>query len=121
MALSQGATEQASSVEELTASLEEISSQTKQNADNANEANTITADAKSYAVKGKDQMLQMLKAMDSITARSCEETPIIRNGLRNRSILKVSSEIEVTMVKIEALITSKISFHISNIPWYSPS
>ncbi|MCB8815295.1 hypothetical protein [Desulfosporosinus shakirovi] len=39
IALSQGVTEQASSIEQLTASLEEIASETKLNAENANQAN----------------------------------------------------------------------------------
>ncbi len=46
MALSQGATEQASSVEELTASLEEIASQTNLNAQNAEKANELARNAK---------------------------------------------------------------------------
>jgi methyl-accepting chemotaxis protein len=52
MALSQGATEQASSIEELTASLEEISSQTKNNSNKANEANTLAETARRNAVLG---------------------------------------------------------------------
>ena len=40
-ALSQGATEQASSIEELTSSITEVAAQTKENANNANQANDI--------------------------------------------------------------------------------
>jgi methyl-accepting chemotaxis protein len=47
MALSQGATEQASSVEVLTASLEEIAAQTTINAQNAEQASELAAKAKS--------------------------------------------------------------------------
>jgi methyl-accepting chemotaxis protein len=48
VALSQGATEQASTIEQLTASLEEISSQTKLNAENAGQANELAETADQY-------------------------------------------------------------------------
>ncbi|OEH84869.1 chemotaxis protein [Desulfuribacillus stibiiarsenatis] len=78
MALSQGATEQASSVEQLTSSLEEISAQTKQNAENANEANSLAEVAKSNAVQGNTQMREMLKAMDDINESSSNIYKIIK-------------------------------------------
>ncbi len=78
MALSQGATEQASSIEELTASLEEISSQTKLNADNAGKANELAENARSNAIKGNDQMKDMLKAMDEINISSSNINKIIK-------------------------------------------
>lgn len=78
MVLSQGATEQASSVEQLTASLEEISSQTKQNADNANKANELAETAKSNASHGNVQMKEMLKAMDEINVSSNNINKIIK-------------------------------------------
>jgi len=78
MALSQGATEQASSIEELSASIEEVSSQTKVNADNANQANTLADETKSYAVIGNSQMNEMLKAMDEINESSNNINKIIK-------------------------------------------
>lgn len=78
MALSQGATEQASSIEELTASLEEISSQTRFNAENATEASGLAANAKAVALKGNDQMQEMLKAMDDINDSSSNISKIIK-------------------------------------------
>jgi Methyl-accepting chemotaxis protein len=77
-ALSQGSTEQASSIEELTASIEEISAQTKQNAENADEANKLAASAKGDAVKGNDQMKEMLKAMADINEASTNISKIIK-------------------------------------------
>ncbi|HCA69368.1 MAG TPA: methyl-accepting chemotaxis protein [Lachnospiraceae bacterium] len=76
--LSQGATEQASSVEQLTASLEEISSQTKLNADNANKANELAETAKSNASQGNTQMKGMLQAMDEINVSSNNINKIIK-------------------------------------------
>jgi methyl-accepting chemotaxis protein len=78
MALSQGATEQASSVEELTASLEEISSQTKLNAQNANQANELAENAKTFALSGNTQMKEMLKAMEDINESSANISKIIK-------------------------------------------
>ena len=53
-ALSQGSTEQASTLEELTASITEIANQTKQNAVNANQANDLSNSARDNGVKGND-------------------------------------------------------------------
>jgi methyl-accepting chemotaxis protein len=76
--LSQGATEQASSIEELTASVEEISTQTKHNASNANQANEMSLNAKDDAVKGNEQMKEMLKAMNEINTASSDISKIIK-------------------------------------------
>lgn len=78
MELSQGATEQASSIEELTASIEEISSQTKLNADNANEANELAEVAKENAVRGNNEMKDMLMAMEEINESSSSISKIIK-------------------------------------------
>jgi methyl-accepting chemotaxis protein len=78
MALSQGATEQASSVQELTASLEEISSQTRLNAEKASEANTLAEAAKLNALEGNSQMNEMLKAMAEINDASSNISKIIK-------------------------------------------
>lgn len=77
-ALSQGSTEQASSIEELSASIAEIASQTKQNAMNANQANLLAGDAKSFAEKGNDQMKEMLSAMDEISSSSSNISKVIK-------------------------------------------
>lgn len=76
--LSQGATEQASSIEELTASLEEISSQTKLNADNASEANKRADGAREEAARGNTHMSEMLKAMDEINESADNISKIIK-------------------------------------------
>ena len=78
LSLSQGATEQASSVEELTASLEQIGSQTILNAQNADTANKFAKNAKAKADGGNDQMKEMLKAMDEINVSSRSINKIIK-------------------------------------------
>lgn len=76
--LSQGATEQASSIEELTASLEEISAQTTLNADNAKKANEFAVVAKQDAENGNAQMKEMLNAMNEINNSSSNISKIIK-------------------------------------------
>lgn len=76
--LSQASTEQASSVEELTSSLEEIASQTRQNADNANEANDLSERVKNNALQGDTHMKEMLKAMVDINSDSSNIYKIIK-------------------------------------------
>ncbi|MCX8055877.1 MAG: methyl-accepting chemotaxis protein, partial [Ignavibacteria bacterium] len=77
-ALSQGATEQAASLEEITSSMAEIGSQTKTNAENANHANLLTFEAKEAAEKGNREMLQLNSAMEEITESSRNISKIIK-------------------------------------------
>ena len=76
--LSQGATEQASAVQQLTASLEQISSQTALNATNAEAANSLAVNARRNAEQGNQQMGDMLKAMEDINVSSGNIGKIIK-------------------------------------------
>lgn len=78
ISLAQGATEQASSVEELTSSVEEIASQTRLNADNANQANELAKLTKENALTGNDHMQQMLRSMEDISDSSNNIYKIIK-------------------------------------------
>lgn len=78
MGLSQGATEQASSIEQLTASIEEISSQTRLNADNASEANELAELTRTNAVQGNNEMKRMLESMEEINESSANISKIIK-------------------------------------------
>lgn len=77
-ALSQGATEQASSVQELTATLNEIAAKTAHNVQNAEQANAFAIKAKQYAAEGNSQMKVMLQAMDDINVSSGNISKIIK-------------------------------------------
>lgn len=77
-ALAQGTTEQASSMEELNASIAEVAVQTKENAQNANQANLLSATAHSNAESGNLQMQQMLNSMEEINASSAKISNIIK-------------------------------------------
>lgn len=77
-ALSQGATEQAASLEEITSSMSQIGSQTKLNAENANEANALTLSAREAAEKGNKEMADLNVAMGEITESSKNISKIIK-------------------------------------------
>ncbi len=76
--LSQGSTEQASTVEELTASVTEIANQTKQNAVNANQANELSNAARENGIRGNAQMKGMLSSMAEINESSANISKIIK-------------------------------------------
>ncbi len=76
-ALSHGSTVQASSIEEITASMTEISEQTKENAINASKANEFSNTAKEAASKGNQQMSEMVTAMRDINDSSSNISKII--------------------------------------------
>ncbi|AWW26105.1 methyl-accepting chemotaxis protein [Acetobacterium sp. KB-1] len=77
-ALSQGTTEQASSIQELTASIEEVARETKQNAQNANNANELATEVKTNAEVGNVQMAEMVTAMIDINEASSNISKIIK-------------------------------------------
>ncbi len=71
--LAEGTSAQASSLEETSSSIEEMSSMTKQNADHANQARAMMAEANGIVDKVNRHMEDMAGAVTKIT-RSSEET-----------------------------------------------
>ena len=76
--LANGASEQASSVEELNASIDMINQQTKQNADDAKAASTLSDESTQNAQKGNESVNQMLEAMIKIKESSSNISRIIK-------------------------------------------
>ncbi len=76
--LAEGASEQAAAIEETTSSVEEMSSMTKQNAGNANEAKNLAATARASAEKGAEAMTRMTQAIDDIKKSADETAKIIK-------------------------------------------
>jgi methyl-accepting chemotaxis protein len=77
-ALSQGATEQAASLEEITSSMTQISSQTKANAENASLANRMMGQAKDTVTGGQQAGREMGQAMQEIAESSSKVSKIIK-------------------------------------------
>ncbi len=76
--LAQGATEQAAGLEETSSSLEELAAQTKQNADNAKQANQLSTETTKAALNGSDAMQRMNEAIIEIQNSSEETSKIIK-------------------------------------------
>ena len=77
-ALSQGTTEQASSIEELAATINDISSQVESNAKNASSARDFSNQMEMEIEKGDAQMQEMISAMNAINTSSVEISKIIK-------------------------------------------
>ncbi|MBC3889175.1 methyl-accepting chemotaxis protein [Acetobacterium paludosum] len=76
--LAQGSTEQASSIQELTASIAEIADQTKNNAVDANKARELATDVMENAKNGNHQMTEMQQSMVEINKSSADISKIIK-------------------------------------------
>lgn len=77
-ALAQGSTEQASALQQVTASMDEVTQRTKDNATEAGEASTLVNSIKEMAAAGNNQMKAMIEAMDSINESSETISKIIK-------------------------------------------
>ena len=77
-ALAQGSTEQASALQQVTASMDEIAERTKENASQAGEANELVHNVKDMAVSGNEQMKDMIHAMNDINESSETISKIIK-------------------------------------------
>lgn len=78
LSLSQGAAQQASSLEEISSSMNQIASQTRQNSENAGQANKIAGDSRLAAQKGDQQMREMVSAILEISSSSKNISKIIK-------------------------------------------
>jgi len=76
--LSQGATQQASAIEELASTIEHIAGQVKKNAESTSKVKNLITDTSSEVSNGNKQMAEMLKAMNDINNSSSEISKIIK-------------------------------------------
>ena len=76
--LAQGSTEQASALQQVTASMAEIAERTKTNAAEASEADELVSSVKSMAMEGNTQMDSMITAMNDINESSETISKIIK-------------------------------------------
>lgn len=77
-ALAQGSTQQASAIEEVTASITEIAERTKRNAEEANQANESVHSMKNEAMQSDSHMKDMIGAMTEINESSENISKIIK-------------------------------------------
>jgi methyl-accepting chemotaxis protein len=77
-ALSRGASQQASALEEITVSIEGVADQTTTNADNARQAAKLSGHARSVADEGNSKMKEMVSAMSAINESSQNISKIIK-------------------------------------------
>ncbi len=77
-ALAQGSTEQASAIEQITASIADVAEKTKQNASEANEAAELMVKAIADVKKGNEEMQEMVVAMQDINKASESISKIIK-------------------------------------------
>jgi methyl-accepting chemotaxis protein len=76
--LAEGASEQAASIEETSAAVEELASQTRQNSDNAGEANILMQATTTVVNRAVSSMDELTASMDDITRASEETSKIIK-------------------------------------------
>ena len=76
--LAEGTSEQAAALEETSSSLEEMSSMTRQNAENANQVNTLMGETRAIVIKAGEAMGQMKSAMDEMSGYGQEISKIIK-------------------------------------------
>ncbi len=76
--LAEGANTQASSIEETSSALEQMAAMTRNNADNAQKANELAAQARTNADEGNKTMGQLNNAMTAINESSGEINKIIK-------------------------------------------
>ncbi len=77
-ALSRGATDQAGSLQETSALMTQVSSQSLQNSQNANKARNLAARVKEVAERGNEMMMEMLRSMNQINASSEQISRVIK-------------------------------------------
>jgi methyl-accepting chemotaxis protein len=76
--LANKASEQASSLEETSSSLEELTAMTRQNSDNAGQANALMEETKTVVVRAGTSMKEVTKSMDEISDAGKEIGKIIK-------------------------------------------
>jgi methyl-accepting chemotaxis protein len=77
--LAEGTSQQAASLEETTATLNEISASARENADNVEKAELLAAQAQQFANTGSDAMHRMSTAIDAIKDSSDKTAKIVKS------------------------------------------
>ena len=78
LSIAQGAAEQAATIEETSASCEQLSSMTRQNADNANQADALMETTNNVVGQANNSMAELIDAMENISSASKQTAKIIK-------------------------------------------
>lgn len=116
--LAQGSTEQASALEEVTASMAEIAERTKVNAAQASEADDLVRNVKSMATDGKSQMQSMISAMNDINQSSETISKIIKtidNISFQTNILALNAAVEAARAGVHGKGFSVVAEEVRNL------
>ncbi len=116
--LAQGSTEQASALEEVTASMAEIAERTKVNAAQASEADDLVRNVKSMATDGKNQMESMISAMNDINQSSETISKIIKtidNISFQTNILALNAAVEAARAGVHGKGFSVVAEEVRNL------
>ena len=95
--LSEGAQQQAASVEQISASIHQTDQQINMNADNASVANELASETAQAALSGKEEMRQMIEAMEDIYQSSKNISKVINviNDIASQTnILALNATVE---------------------------
>ncbi len=95
--LAQGSTEQASAIQQISASITDIAGKTKDNAEQATAVNDIVIKTKSDVLRGNERMTEMVKAMKEINESSENIQKIIKvidDIAYNTNILALNATVE---------------------------
>jgi len=76
--LAEGSSEQAAAIEETSSSLEEMSSMTRQNAENAGQANTLMKESYAVIERANTAMNELTSSMEEISRASLETQKIVK-------------------------------------------
>ena len=116
--LAQGSTEQASALEQVTASMAEIAERTKVNAAQASEADGLVRNVKSMAADGKTQMESMISAMNDINQSSETISKIIKtidNISFQTNILALNAAVEAARAGVHGKGFSVVAEEVRNL------